>query len=160
MIPNWTEYPPGCGRHRLLAPDCRDCCAGLILKLHGEREPVILQQMRAIPPELMTPDPRFEAEEIRAVIAEPLGLPGSRLPSYDRVRPGQCGGCHGPCHPARQRCEYCQALAGLKARDRKPEHVSCWCRTCEHVRTFTFWSLVVLISACLVQMLALLGVFR
>lgn len=80
-----------CGRHRIPAPDCRDCAA---LSSLG-----------------MTPDPW---SEFRAVMSEPLGLSITeldRLAPYPDQPPGACEGCKtGPPLPGTALCGYCTSL--------------------------------------------------
>ena len=58
-------------------------------------------------------------DQILAVIAEPLGLPGSALPAYGKAGPGCCTGCYGPSGSTCP-CLYCRELARLRDEEKPP----------------------------------------
>ena len=71
------------------------------------------------------------ADEIRAVICEPLGLGEKDLPGYGERRRDHCSACCGP-HPGGGLCAYCAELRALQP----PAHSRwrCDCRTCARIR--------------------------
>ena len=102
--PGGGPWPSGCGKHALLAPDCRDCGS----------EYVTGGRTGAIPD---PPPPAADPEtEIRAVLAEPLGLDAGQLTAQLPDWPeGTCKECHLPRTGTDPLCSYCRSLAGLKA---------------------------------------------
>lgn len=150
--PGGGPWPPGCGKHRLLAPDCRDCASAYVLR---DDEPVTItdgsgthlagcgcercvyareleeKAIRLIDEEMELiigrepPPPPDPAEEIRAALAEPLGLDAGELTARIPDRPGgTCKDCRMPAPlPAadgQRLCSYCRSLAALKAAAPEP----------------------------------------
>jgi hypothetical protein len=121
--------------------------------------------VRAPAAELATGPAPVTAATIRAVIFEPLGLPGDQLPAWGTpLEEGSCLDCLLPVVTASGRCLYCQVLHDMRVtaparnsvraakpgnpgtrngshRERLPGHSRCECRACRANRAGN-WLLV------------------